>query len=69
MVKFDKQNHTYSINFNGDISQYFGKLRALARLLATIDEQSLDKETIYFVSTLLEEMLPSPEQDIRIETK
>lgn len=69
MVKFDDENRTYSIIVNGDESQYFGVLRALARLLASIDEQALEKDTIYFVSSLLEEMLPSPEQDIRIETK
>ena len=69
MVTIDKQNQACRFTLSGDEHQYFGTLRALARLIACQDKQTLEKETIYYAATLIEEMLPDPEQTVsmRIE--
>ena len=66
MVTFDKLTHTYAIVLPGNEHDYFQFLRALAHMVASVDEKEMDKETLYFVLTLLEEMLPTPEQNIRM---
>lgn len=60
MIKFDAEANTFSITVRGGTEEYIEMMHALTRLLANTDET--DKETIQYVSILLEEMLPTPEQ-------
>lgn len=62
MVSFDKGKHAFKITVTGDKDNYCSSLKALARAIATMDEQVIDKQTIYHLGTLLEEMLPGAEQ-------
>ncbi len=64
MIEFNRKNRTYSITIPGDETKYFCTVRAIARLIACCDEEALDKDTIYHTSTLLEEMLPGPGQEL-----
>lgn len=62
MVTFDKRKHAFTVLVTGDKDHYVGSMKALARAMACMDEQAIDKETIHYIGTLLEEMLPSSEQ-------
>lgn len=59
MVKINRTNNTYEVVLTGDESTYFDTLKALTHLIGSIDEQEFDKETIYYVAKLLEEMAES----------
>ncbi len=67
MIEFNREKHTFQITVQGDEHEYLAFLRALSRIIANVDEEALDKESIYYASTLLEVMLPSAGQNVKIE--
>ena len=64
MVKFDKGNHAFTVTVTGDKDHYCNSLKALTRAMTCMEQQALDKETIFHIGTLLEEMLPDSNQII-----
>jgi hypothetical protein len=69
MIQFYPDRRQFTITFNGDQEDYFCMLRCISRLMATTDEQLIDKETIYYAASLLENMMPDPSQVIQIQLK
>ncbi|MEN6422289.1 MAG: hypothetical protein ABFD76_10115 [Smithella sp.] len=67
MVQFNKTSRQFTITFSGDEEDYFSMLRCISRLMATTDEQLIDKETIYYAASLLENMMPDFSQHIQIQ--
>lgn len=69
MVHFNEQERSFTITFKGSATDYFNKLRAISRLMAIANTDMLDAETVYYGNTLLEEMMPDPEQSIDVINK
>ena len=62
MIVFDNKNRRYTVTFNGTIDDYVGRIRAIMRLLAIIEDHQVSSDTIYHAATLVEQMLPTPQQ-------
>lgn len=66
MVTFNQENKTCSIIFEWTEEDYLNVLRSVLYCVANIEEQTIDKESIYYLMTLLRDMLPDDRQRIII---
>lgn len=69
MVHFNPAKRQFTVTFSGTAEDYLDKLRAVMRLLAISNPELLDHDTKYHAATLIDEMLPQPEQGVTIVTK
>ena len=67
MVQIDEHKRVITISIKGDTEDYWNYIRTLTRLIATQDNELRDKDTVYFATTLLEDMLPEPGQKVIIK--
>jgi hypothetical protein len=66
MVTFNKENRTFSVVFEGTEEDYLNVLRSVLYCVANIEEQTIDKESIYYLMNLVKDMLPDHDQRISI---
>jgi len=66
MVQINEQEGLITISFKGDAEDYWNYIRALTRLIACQNSELYDAECNYFATTLLESLLPSAEEVVKI---